>query len=747
VANVIKQCPLHAALCATLLLSGGAALAQPAQSDPARWLMCAGTPLFDWLAPGPAQPGDRERAGTDLDAARIDVSGKDVYRLEGDVALQRADQRLLAERIDYTHSTSAFSAGGGIRYQDRDIALSAASAQGVLNEDRTRLDDVRYQLIGLRGHGQAAQAELLGPLSELDQVDYTTCDPADIDWQFRARELQLDHDAGIGRVRDATLRIGDVPVLWLPYARFPIDDRRQSGFLYPTVGSDGEGGLDLRIPYYLNLAPNYDATLETRIIGHRGVMLGGEFRFLGARQEGIVEGDWLADDDETGRDRGRFRLRHGARLNPTWSLATDLHHVSDDRYFEDFGDSLTTTSTSLIESRTGLIGRGRWWNASVGAQAWDITDPTIPDSAEPFRRLPRALFDWRQPLLDSLEVGFRGEAVAFDHSERADGQRLDLRPFIATPLERAWGYVRPEFAWRHTSYRLDGDFRDAGFTDRDPSRSTPIASLDAALLFERPASLFGTAMLQTLQPRLFYLNVPYEDQSDLPIFDTQELSFGFDQLFRPNRFSGADRQADADQLTIALTSRWFEAANGRERLAASLGQIRYFDPQRVQLPGLPATDFDGSAYVGELDFSINEHWRLGLVQHWDPEIDHSTLAGVRAQWRGSSGALANLSYRYRRAVLEQIDSSFAVPLGGAWRLIGRWNYSLLDESTLEALGGVEWEGCCIAARVVGRHFVRNREGDTNNAIYFELELKGLASFGRRTGEFLQRAILGYSQAP
>lgn len=738
----LRLLPVTFAIALALLSCGSEAA--PAQADPARWRMCAGTPMFDWLAPLPAPALPRESAPTELDAASFDVSGKDVYRLQGAVRINRADQRIGAERVDYTHSTGAFAADGDVRYQDASIALAAKRAYGVLAEDRSTLESVRYQLVELRGNGAAERVERVGPLSTLSGVDYSTCDPGDNGWRISAGQIELDHDEGVGRARDATLRIGDVPVFWLPYATFPIDERRRSGFLYPSIGG-ADDGIDLRVPYYLNLAPNYDATLTGRLIGRRGLMLGGEFRYMGAQHEGVLDANWLPDDDLAGRDRGLASLRHDARLGRHWQAHTRLNHVSDDRYFEDFGDSLLAASTSLLESSTGLYGRGLGWSARLAAQAWDITDPNVPDSDEPFRRLPRAAASWSRPQFDWLEFGVDAEAVAFDHEQRAGASRYDLRPWLALPFDRAWGYLRPELAYRQTGYQLDGDYRAQGFEDRSPTRGLPIYSFDSALFFERDSGLFGRRMRQTLSPRLYYLKVPYEDQSDLPIFDTQDLSFGFAQLFRTNRFSGADRQMDANQATFSLGSRWHDAETGREWLAASIGQIRYFDPQRVQLPGRPLTDFSGSAYAGELELALGQRWRLGIVQHWDPTLDASTLSGLRAQWRGSQGALANLVYRYRREQLEQVDGSFVVPLSPSWRMVGRWNYSLRDDSTLEAFGGFEWEGCCLAARVLARHYVRNREGEKNNALYLELELKGLASLGRRSGEFLERAILGYAR--
>jgi LPS-assembly protein len=752
--------------CLALLLISTPLAAQPLAADDPTWRLCGGNPAFAWQAP--LRPLDDPDQTLDLQAAQVDVSERDVYRFDGGATLSQPGRRIAARRIDYTHSSGDYAARGPVRYQDLQLALQADRAQGNLPRREARLDSVDYRLIAARGNGRAATVQLDGELATLLGLDYSTCDPAERAWALRAGQLQLDRAEGFGVARDATLRIGDVSVLWLPWISFPIDERRRSGLLFPSLGYTDETGIDVRVPWYLNLAPNLDATLTPRILGRRGVMLGTEFRYLGVAHRGSIEGNWLPDDDLTGRDRGSLRLRHSGELSPLWRVSADLNHVSDDRYFEDFGDSLTARATSLLESRAGLFGRGPGWYASLLTRDFQITDPLVADSAEPYRQLPRARFGMDRELGDLWRYGLDAEAVHFDHDQaglaggyrRGAAERYDLQPWIELNLERAAGYLRPRLGYRHTAYQLSDDWLrsldacalpDCGaaapalWPQRSPSRSLPIASLDAALNFERPTRLFGAAMLQTLQPRLYYLHVPFENQDDIPLFDTQELTFGWDQLFRSNRFSGADRQSDADQLTLALTSRWFEQADGRERLALGLGQIVYFDPPRVGLDSIEPPRREESAYVASIDVALSRTLSFALSQQWDPQIDRTTVSGARLQWRGVHGALGNLGYRYRRAELEQVDASLALPLGEAWRWIGRWNYSLRDAGTLEAFAGFEWQSCCIAFRLLGRHYVRNRESEKNNALYLELELKGLASFGRDTGEFLQRAILGYSR--
>jgi LPS-assembly protein len=743
--NRLDRSPLCLAL--ALLVAPPAFAGLPASEGLPDWSLCRPLQYLPFYRPDLPQSGDRQQAPVDIGASDFQIGEDGSYTLRGAGELTRADQFLAAPVLRYYQSPARFEAPEGLQYQDRALLIEAESASGDLVADRTRLEGLRYQLLELRGNGVAAAASLEGERSALESVTYTTCDPDSETWQFRAENILLDTSTGIGKARNARLELGGVPVFYLPYVSFPIDDQRRSGFLYPGVGSGNSNGLDLRLPYYLNLAPNYDATLTARSLGRRGLMLGGEFRYLGRSFAGSVEADWLPNDDVSGRDRGAVRYRHNGRLDQNWTVGADLNHVSDDRYFEDFGDSLTSISTTLLESQAGVFGQGSRWRASAVVRDFQLVDPLIPDSAAPFQQLPQLRFAYAMPL-GPMRLGLDSELVAFGHDERDAGQRYDLRPWLRMPIERAYGFVRPELSWRHTGYRLDSGFLGS-LPERTPERSLPILSLDSGLVFERPTQLFGQSLLQTLEPRAYYLRAPYRDQDALPLFDTQELSFSFAQLFRSNRFTGADRQMDANQLTLAVGSRFFDAGDGRERLAASIGQIRYFDAPRVGLtPGQVPPDRDASPFVGEISVNISERFSAGIGSQWDNDAHRTDLSAVRAQYRFGDGGVANLSYRFRRTggvPVEQVDSTWLVPISPAWRVLGRWNYSIADRSTIEAFAGLQWESCCVAVRLLGRHYVRNREGEKNNALYVEIELKGLGRFGRDSEELLQRAILGYSR--
>jgi LPS-assembly protein len=466
-------------------------------------------------------------------------------------------------------------------------------------------------------------------------------------------------------------------------------------------------------------------------------------------------------------------------------FGANINRASDNQYFRDFGNDLYGSSVGLLSSSAYVSKGGKYWSSSLGVDDYQNVDAGLPNYVEPYRRWPRGTFNVDAPVLSWLDAGIDSEVVAFRKTDRTpvspgvpgqvDGNRLDLAPFVSADFQGAAWFVRPRLEYRYTDYRLDNDYQRYNYTQKSPSRSLPIASLDAGLIFDKQTNLFGTNYTQTLEPRLYYLYVPYRNQNNLPTFDTNEMSFDFWQLFTTNRFSGADRQMDANNLTAALTTRLLDD-NGVERFSASVGQIRYFSDQKVQMFGVPQTNFAGSDYVAQTSMQFNDKWRMNTSYQWNPntknspylneqgqafEQGHDTdLATVSLQRRIKGDGIINFSYRYRRTVKEQFDTSVVYPVSERWRALARWVFARRDvlpvttangtfntftysHRTLDAAVGVEYDSCCVAFRVLGRHYVHDYTRSTANAIMFEVEFKGLGSLNPQTGSYLRRAILGY----
>lgn len=751
---------------------------------PYNYAMCRPNALLGFYDPTLSKDASlRDTSPSYVNARHVDSSNRTVYHLSGNVTMRRADQKLQADTADYNSATTDYDARGNVRYQEAGQLIASTHMRGNTQANRGIADNVRYQMLDTRGNGVARQGQLLDALHSIySQATYSTCDVDAHVWEFRGKSITINKETGVGVARDATMRIDNVPFIYLPYFSFPIDNRRKSGFLDPSFGSSSRAGFELSTPYYLNLAPNYDATLDPRIYTDRGLMLGTEFRYLTTGSKGQINAEYVPNDhgsnDGLAVTRGTSRYLIAAsdrtRLWDGWQFVGSYNHVSDSSYIYDYGNALSHTVVYSLASSAAIMTSGKWWNASLGGTIYQNTNPFATDSSLPYRQLPYAHFNMDVPLSRWLETGIDASAVSFSKTGYVEGQREDLYPYLTADFGSAAWFVKPRLAYRYTAYQLNGDYQNYGysglltggatspFNQQSPSRSMPIASIDSGLVFDRSTSIFGNSYTQTLEPRLYYLYVPYRNQNNLPLFDTRLMSLDYWQLFSPNRFSGSDRQMNANNLTAALTTRLLDD-DGVERVSASLGQIHYFDPQLVQLPNgqntvTPGTNWVHSAYVAQLDVLLDDKWKLSSSYQWDPNARQTDLATVQLQRRLGIDGVLNFSYYFRRGLLEQYSASTVYPVSDRWRLVGAWTYAkpvagtTTPTGTIEAMAGVEYDSCCVTLRLVDRNYVNQTSYSTaasrytykrDNAIMFEVVFKGLGTSGGQIDPLLRRDILGY----
>lgn len=708
----------------------------------------AAAPYGPWAlcAPRPVETlPSATLAGTEFTADRAEIDQGRLYTLSGGAVVERAGQRIRADRIRYDEALDEVQAEGGVRLDQSTLQVTGDSATLHLGNDTGELHGVRYFVHAQHARGRAEIArQESATIKSFERATYSTCDEDRERWRLRASRVTLDEAEGVGRARHARLELGPVPVLYTPYISFPIDDRRKSGLLVPSWGSSESSGAELTVPYYWNIAPHRDATITPRLMSKRGVQMQSEFRYLNPTNRGELGLEYLPSDSEFGdEDRSLFTIRHDGRPLPQLRTTVRADDVSDKYYFEDLGNSLEISSITHLERLAEATWFGQGWSLTGRVQDYQTVDRTIAEINQPYRRLPQLLLSMRprsQPY--GLDLTLDSEVVQFthDHDLRDEGTRLDLQPKASLPLGGAAWFVTPSLGVRHTQYSLDD--RATGLPT-EPSRTTPIASLDSGLFFERDTRLFGNGLLQTLEPRAYYLYVPDKDQDELPVFDTGLRDFSFQQMFEDNRFSGADRMGDANQLTLAVTSRLLDPESGVQHLSVSVGEILYFRDREVTLPHRPVADQSASNLVGELDVRLTRSWKATAGMQWDPHESKTDRSSVRLQYRPDPRHLWNLSYRYRSGELEQIDTSALWHFTPRWHGVVRWNYSLPDRELLEGLAGIEYESCCWILRLMGRGYVHDTDGERNDAILVQLELKGLTSFGDPIEALLEDGILGY----
>lgn len=680
------------------------------------------------LAPQLRNTPDREGAYIDLRTISFSASPDQEAEALGDVELQRADQLLKTDILRYNPVTETITMPGEVYYTDDQIHINGTDAQYNFIDESGHFSNIDYGLTGSSARGTAQDIQVRSKdQSFLQMLQFTTCPGGKPAWMLTAKELQLDFESGVGTAKGAKLEFFDFPILYLPWMTFPITDKRKSGFLYPAISTANDNGLEISTPYYWNIAPNQDATLTPRYFTERGAMLTGEYRFITRRTGGSLDFDYMPNDHKTDEKRYHYRGVFDARLNDRWQTRIVVDRVSDTEYFQDFSTSLAAASRQYLRSSAGVSGSGRYWTFVAMADDFQVVDDAVTPFNEPYARVPRLLFDLDRPLgRQGLRLQADAELVYFDREAGVTGARLDFYPRLEWNLETNWGFIRPSAGYRYTLYDLD---RDNLPGDTSPDRGTSIISLDSGLFLERLAK---NGDVQTLEPRLFYLHVPYVDQSDLPDFDSAPYTFGFSQLFNTNQYTGADRQSNANQLTMALTTRKISQKLGRELWSLSFGQIVYFQDQRVQLDIDSLLEKDESPFIGEFVWrpSTMISGRVSAQWNWESsELDVATL-GISKRWK--NGARLGAEYRFRRDSVDQFDIRYYQPINESWRILGRVNYSLMDTDLLAAEAGFEYDSCCWALRVVGKRFLRNRDGDHRDALYIELLLKGLTNIGRRS---------------
>ncbi len=717
-------------------------LAPPLQAQ--NWALC-GEGLFI-----PSRPDVEYRSGipgaADMTADEADVDNEAISLLIGDVQVVRDNQLLEADTVIADKREQTIEAQGRVRLWDDGMFFSGDYAHVDFDTDVKTVEKGDYTVMQAHAHGESRHLVLTGKdLVVANDASYSTCNPDQLDWTLTARELTLDRVADEGKARHATIRVRGVPIFYSPYLTFPLSDKRRSGFLFPTFGATESSGFETRVPYYWNIAPNYDATFTARGMTKRGLLAEGEFRYMTGYGRGELRGEILPRDfEDDDRTRGAIAFDHRGSFAPGWRTNIDINWVSDSTYLEDLGTNINITGQSFLRRRGDLRYQNNRFNTLARLDDYQTVDDTILPRNRPYKRLPQLVFDLpSRDVNRKLDIGFDGELVNFDRKDSVTGQRLDLYPELSFPIRNSAAYFTPKVGVRYTTYNLTG--REAGASS-NPSRVLPIVSADTGVIFERDWSFRGSRFLQTLEPRLFYVYVPFDNQDDLPVFDTSVFTGTFEQLFRTNVFTGPDRVQNANQLTLALTTRLLAPGTGDEILRASIGQIRYFADRKVTLPGGTPQTSSGSEIAASLLANLSDVWRISGSWLYDPNTSQINRNVISLRYQPSPQRVVNLSYRFIRDTLNQTDLSGAWPITHNWSLVGRWAQAWDTESLVEVFGGVEYESCCWASRFVVRRFVTNTRGDFDTGVFFQLELKGLAGVGRRTVDFLKQNIPGYQNA-
>ena len=704
-------------------------------------------------------------SGLNVEADDINKPLPGLVEFIGDVRLDQTDLQMAAEVAKMDEDLGLFNARGNIRASNDRLRLTSDSLQLDVNNEGMTVEGVKFQLkqSALRG-----EADFMRVFTDENVVirgtSLTTCPPGENGWSFEADEIVIDTEEGWGDAYHMLLRVYDIPIFYLPRLSFPVDDRRKTGFLYPSIGSSSRNGFELEAPWYWNISHDKDATFDFKYFSKRGLMLGTEYRQVTEHSENVLYLEYLPDDKKglPGKeDRYFYQVKSFYHRGDHWRGMIDVNTVSDDDYFYDFGGNFESGNRNYLDRTANLVYSEDNW--AVSAVVSD--DQLLSTNSTAYKRMPQVKYQVWQPFIDTEDpkpwvFNMSMEATAFRHETSLEANRLLVVPEISYPYRWNWGYIEPKFKWHYSHYDQTGPLASQNQTH---DREVTIFSIDSGMSFERPITINNQDHIQTLEPRFYYLKVPYKDQTEIGLYDTTLVERMQHRLFTDNRYSGSDRIGDADQLSVGFTSRFIEADGHREWLSLTVGQAKYFgdrklnfdfDPETRTYTDLGPDKSSVSPLVTQIDYSPNENWRLtGDIEYNDS--DGRTQQGVFSVQYLSPELVLNLRHRTNRYQgsdnIEQAEVSIARKVSDNLSLIGRWKQDFQKDRTIDSFIGLEYEDCCWAVRLVYRRYLNIRldssgfavpgTGEYNDGIFVEFVLKGLTNLGRRLD--VEKDIYGY----
>ncbi|NQY51501.1 MAG: LPS assembly protein LptD [Piscirickettsiaceae bacterium] len=670
-----------------------------------------------------------------------------------DIGMRHTGQQIESRRTIYDRNSNNILAQGDVIVQNSDIILSADQSEWSLIGNKGSMINVIYWLKETYVRGEALHVHHEDKIrTELVEATYTTCASRNVSWLLQASKIILYHEAAIGHAIDTLAWIGSIPIFYFPFLSFSLNNKRKSGLLAPLMGYGNKMGLNVRIPYYWNIASGIDVTFTPGYMSNRGLMLVSEFRYLSTSSKGQVDIAFFDRDDlkKEGdlidkyyyKDRKYFFWHNHTNLSSRWIVNFDYKYIFDNEYSESFDSYLGIDGISTYPNRNIDVNyRGDHWNFTGALKVFQ----TFMDSNEPYRLLPELKLIGSLPYkVLGMIYGFSAEYINFDHRYQIFGQRIELRFFVNLPWRSSIAFITPRVEFNHTSYNIQGDI--VSDIDNTPARALSIASVDSGLFFERVLSIGKIKFMQTLEPRIFYLHIRHNDQDALPNFDASIRTFNMEHSFFYNRFLGSDRIGDANQLSLSIKSRLVNQQTGYENLRATLGSIIYFSDRKVTLQYTDNTARLDSDMAFKITASIAKKWKLFSEIQWNPHVNYSSnISAIILRYDGNNGRLLNIVHRHRRDKIQssqQINVSARMPFNKEWSVVGSWHRSLDSFRTLESLAGVTYEGCCWATGIVIKDYVNN--DNHSLAIFFQIKLGGLGNSSRKaTAQLkLERGIFG-----
>lgn len=694
-----------------------------------------------------------------ISSAQVELTDNQTANFSGQVQITYRDTLLNAPQASFSRENQTMSADGGIEYYSSGLMVNGSYFNADLQHNSASLGEAHYQITGQAGRGYAGQLTATEKFLTLEQSYFTTCPDQDNSWALHAENITIAADDGWGEARHAVFRIKDIPVLYLPYVTFPVNEQRKTGLLLPKIGSSQKSGLELELPYYFNLAENYDLTLTPRYMSQRGMQLKSEFRYLTEQHQGLLQLEYLDSDNDKAADFGKRYLSHISQRSDFSSRLRahiDFTDVSDDAYLAELGSDYNNQSDTQLYREASLNYFGDTIYSQLRLQGFEI----LGNYQNAYQTLPEFVVSSARPIATGpFDLDWTAQYTHFknDYATIHTADRLHLEPSISLPFITPALEINTQASLLYTYYQQKTN-SFTGETSTDISRTIPKLRIHAKLNMERDYHWFGESGLQTFEPQLQYLYIPYRDQQHIGLFDTTRLQDDYFGLFRENRYSGLDRINEANQVTVGWTTRFYDETDN-ELFRFSLGQIFFLsDPTESTDPYTADLTSTESMLAAEMSWHWHRRWYFSAATQYDADSQQLVKSNILLDYRAREDALFQLNHRYSRAVsgmeIQQLGAMGTLPISSEWQLVSSYYRDMTNNRMIDATIGVQYASCCWAVRLIAkRQILTNLDISVNDtfplseldtSIGLQFVLKG---FGDKAGfsisDMLSNGIFNY----
>ncbi|MFV0574870.1 MAG: LPS assembly protein LptD [Vibrio sp.] len=693
---------------------------------------------------------DQQSQPVNIEADSLSTEGTNAAVYSGGVIVTQGNKKIQTDKLTVNQEENSIVADGNVTMYDGQIKANSTKVKSDLKGDQMEFHNSDYKLLCETARGDAAYILKTGQkIYNIEDGTLTTCPEDNKSWRIKATDIDIDKNEEEATFWNTRFELLNIPVFYWPYVTVPIGNKRKTGFLYPSASYDDQNGLEINVPIYFNLHPQFDLTTTVEYKTRRGTLLDNQFRYLtDGFGEGSIDFEYLHHDSDPAptiedKDRWGFNYEHDGIYDRNWKIEIDYSKVSDDEYLDDnLGSNIGDREDGNLLQKEELSYRTDFSDTILR-----FRDFQVLGNGNAYRLMPQLEYKYARQVVPNLDVSLDSHISRFetDATNTPDATRVHIEPGFAVPLHAPWGELTSEAKLMYTYYDQDLKNDHAATSNghelsENATRVVPKYRINGSIFLDNNEKWLG-GYTQALEPRIQYLYVPHVNQDDIYTgYDTTRLQQDYTGLFRDTQYSGVDYIAEMNQFSYGVTSRFYDESY-KERFNVSIGQILYLDPNSDDVR---RGDDDGSnnvsAWALENEWNISDSLFFSGGLQYDGNVGKLQQGDATLEYRAETGGYIQTNYRYvsddyitendintnAQTIngISQVGALTGFKLSDRWDVRASYYHDITEGNMLESLVGVTYnDDCWFLGLTFSRHIINPRGEDGYDKNHPELSLE------------------------